>query len=167
MQNFFLTPNVLAAFSNLSPKRYNALQEYVKKKIQTVAATRWNFTSRSTNTVQQNWSELINFFQTCVDHSNEWDSDTVIKARWFFSFLKKKMTISYFLNYAQFFLRILMYCMTSFKRNALIYYITPRKLKIWVHAVDNIRYHNEQKYVCTTQYQPQQFRCFLNGNMRL
>jgi hypothetical protein len=46
---FFQTINGLAAHFPKSPKRVNALQDFVAKKFPSVAPTSWNFTSSLTN----------------------------------------------------------------------------------------------------------------------
>jgi hypothetical protein len=46
---FFQTISGMAAHFSKSPKRVNALQDFVAKKFPSVAPTRWNFTSRLTN----------------------------------------------------------------------------------------------------------------------
>jgi hypothetical protein len=46
---FFQIISGLAAHFSKSPKRVNALQDFAAKKFPSVAPTRWNFTSRLTN----------------------------------------------------------------------------------------------------------------------
>lgn len=84
---FFQTLSGLAAFFSKSPKRTHALKDFVGKKLPKVAPTRWNFTSRLVNTVQEYREPLLTFFDDLIENSCEWDNDTVVQARGFFSFL--------------------------------------------------------------------------------
>lgn len=61
----------------------------MKKKIPSVAPTRWNFTSRLTiNTVQQYRFQLIDYFESIIE-SSQWDNETLIKAQGFVAFLNR------------------------------------------------------------------------------
>ena len=90
---FFQTLSGLSAFFSKSSKRTYALHEFVQKKLPTVAPTRWNFTSRLCHTVKEYRSELCEFFQNIIEHSGNWDSETVIKSRGFLAFLQEIETI--------------------------------------------------------------------------
>ncbi|KAL4141345.1 hypothetical protein QTP88_004000 [Uroleucon formosanum] len=86
---FFQTMSGLAAFFSKSSKRTNVLQNFVKRKLPSVAPTRWNFTSRLVNTIKENYDMLLLFFEHIHDNSDDWDSDSILKAQGFLFFLKK------------------------------------------------------------------------------
>lgn len=91
---FFQTLGGLAAFFSKSSKRVHALQQFVARKLPTVAPTRWNFTSRLSNTVQKYRPQLVEFFQHIITESSaDWDTDTVVKAQGFKNFLQDFQTI--------------------------------------------------------------------------
>ncbi|KAF0715097.1 zinc finger MYM-type protein 1-like [Aphis craccivora] len=62
---------------------------FVKRKLPSVAPTRWNFTSRLVNTIKENYDMLILFFEHIHDNSDDWDSDSILKVQGFLFFLKK------------------------------------------------------------------------------
>ncbi|KAJ4433006.1 hypothetical protein ANN_15263 [Periplaneta americana] len=70
-----------------SSKRTQRLKEYTSKKMPRHAPTRWNFTSRLVQTVKEHRDEFIGFFQDILDDSSTWDSETVVTAQGFLTFL--------------------------------------------------------------------------------
>lgn len=85
---YFLSNDVrTCCFFSKSTKRTAVLKDFVQKKLPTVAPTRWNFSSRLVNTVNEYYDLLVEFFQEVLDTSDEWDGDTVLKAQGFLSFL--------------------------------------------------------------------------------
>lgn len=86
---FFQTLSGLPSFFSKSSRRSFALEEFVQKKLPSVAPTRWNFSSRLVHTVKEYREPLTEFFKNVVDKSNEWDVDSVVKARGFHSFLNE------------------------------------------------------------------------------
>lgn len=90
---FFLTLSGLAAFFSKSSKRNQALKEFVARRLPSVAPTRWNFTSRLSNTVKENRSQLLLFFKSIVDEPEKWELDDVVKARGYICFLEEPETI--------------------------------------------------------------------------
>ena len=78
---FFQTLSGLATFFSKSTKRTYALKQFVQKKLPSVAPTRWNFSSRLINTVNEYYTMLKAFFQDILDTSDEWDSDAILKAQ--------------------------------------------------------------------------------------
>lgn len=74
---FFKTLSGFCSFFSHSTKRVNALNESeVKKRFPSVSVTRWNYNSRIVNTVHENKTELISFFEHIVDDPDSWDTDT-------------------------------------------------------------------------------------------
>lgn len=90
---FFQTLSGLPAFFSKSSKRTIALEEFVQRKLPSVAPTRWNFTSRLVQTVKEYSVQLIEFFESIVENCSEWESDTVVKSRGFLSFLSEFNTV--------------------------------------------------------------------------
>lgn len=86
---FFQTISGLAAFFSKSSKRTYVLQNSVKRKLPSIAPTRWNFTSRLVNTVKENYDMLLLFFEHIHENSDDWDSESILKAQGFLFFLKK------------------------------------------------------------------------------
>lgn len=86
---FFQTMSGLAAFFSKSSKRTYVLQNFVKRKLPSVAPTRWNFTSRLVNTIKENYDMLLLFFEHIHENSADWDSESLLKAQGFLFFLKK------------------------------------------------------------------------------
>ena len=70
-----------------------AVARVTARKLPIVAPTRWNFTSRITKTVFKHRTQLIEFFESILDNSDCWDSDTLLKLEGFFRFLHKFETI--------------------------------------------------------------------------
>jgi hypothetical protein len=66
----------LAAHFSKSSKRVNVLQDFVAKKCPSAAPTRWNFTSRLTNSETQR-IQLIEFFNTLwgILGNGEWKNE--------------------------------------------------------------------------------------------
>ena len=92
-QIFFKSLNGLTAFFSRSSKRVRELQQFISRKLPSVAPTRWNFTSRITKTVFKHRTQLIELFESILDNSDCWDSDTLIKSEGFLRFLNKFETI--------------------------------------------------------------------------
>ena len=90
---FFKSLNGLIAFFSRSSKRVHELQQFISRKLPSVAPTRWNFTSRITKTVFKHRTQLIELFESISDNSDCWDSDTLIKSEGFLRFLNKFETI--------------------------------------------------------------------------
>ena len=72
---FFKTLSAVSTFFSHSSKRINALDK-----------TRWNFTSRLVNTVEQHLEDLIILFENIIDSPDDWDEATTLSARCFVSF---------------------------------------------------------------------------------
>ncbi|XP_067135315.1 zinc finger MYM-type protein 1-like [Centruroides vittatus] len=89
---FFQTLSGLSEFFSMSSKQTYALQCFVEKKFPSVTPTRWNFASRLVNTVMEKYDMIIMFFQDLLEHTADWDNDTVIKSQGFLSFLQKFQT---------------------------------------------------------------------------
>jgi hypothetical protein len=89
---FFQTLSGLATFFSKSTKRTYALKQFLQKKLPSVAPTRWNFSSRLVNTVNEYYTMLKAFFQDILDASDEWDSDAILKAQGLLTFLEKQQT---------------------------------------------------------------------------
>lgn len=79
------------------------MQEFVARRLPTVAPTRWNFTSRLSNTVQKYRPQFVDFFEHIVDNSENWENDTVVKAQGFKSFLQNFRTIFLLEVFSKFF----------------------------------------------------------------
>ena len=73
---FFQSLNGLSAFFSRSSKRSHELRQFMSRKLPAVAPTRWNFTSRISNTVLKHRNQLMDFFLYVVDNPEDWDSDT-------------------------------------------------------------------------------------------
>ena len=65
---FFQSLNGLSAFFSRSSKRSHELRQFMSRKLPAFAPTRWNFTSRISNTVLKHRNQLMNFFQYVVDN---------------------------------------------------------------------------------------------------
>ena len=93
MPDFFKSLNGLTAVFSRSSKRVHELQQFISRKLPSVAPTRWNFTSRITKAVFKHRTQLIELFESILDNSDCWDSDTLIKSRGFLRFLNKSEAI--------------------------------------------------------------------------
>ena len=90
---FFQTLSGLAAFFSKSSKRVHALQEFVSRLLPSAAPTKWNFTSRLSNTLQTYRLQFIGFFKDITENPEGWDSDTIVKAQGFLTFLEHFQSI--------------------------------------------------------------------------
>lgn len=90
---FFQTLSGLSSFFSKSSKRTCALQEFVQKRLPSLAPTRWNFSSRLVHTVKEHRGELLQFFESVLDNTDNWDSDAVVKSQGFLAFLNNFKTI--------------------------------------------------------------------------
>lgn len=90
---FFQTLTGLSAFFSKSSKRVNALQEFIQRKLPSIAPTRWNFTSRLTNTVSHYRTALIDFFENIIELPEIWNSETIVQSQGFISFLRNADTV--------------------------------------------------------------------------
>lgn len=85
---FFGIINSIAKFFAHSTKRVFALQEIIKLKIPNAAPTRWNYNSRTVNTIFQYREQLIEFFDQIVEHPENWDADTIAAGSGYLANLK-------------------------------------------------------------------------------
>lgn len=70
------------------------MQEYLKKSIPSFAPTRWCFTSRLVNTVEQYREQIIDFFTSIYESSDDtWDGPDRCVANGYSLFLKKFETV--------------------------------------------------------------------------
>lgn len=60
----------------------------VKKRLPSLAPTRWNFTSRLVQTVKNYSIDLQELFASMIENSSDWDAETVCSARGHFNLLK-------------------------------------------------------------------------------
>lgn len=86
---FFKTLSGIPNFFSHSSKRVNALAESeVTKRFPSIANTRWNYNSRIVNTVNENQTQLIGFFEGIVEDPDSWDTEAFITAKGYVSSLK-------------------------------------------------------------------------------
>ncbi|XP_031329186.1 zinc finger MYM-type protein 1-like [Photinus pyralis] len=86
---FFTNLLSFSVFFAKSSKRTRALATHVRKRIPTVAPTRWNFQSRIVQTAKEHKEDLEGLFQAIVEDQNqEWDRETTICARGFLTLLR-------------------------------------------------------------------------------
>nr|XP_018913349.1 PREDICTED: zinc finger MYM-type protein 1-like [Bemisia tabaci] len=90
---FFKTLSGIPKFFSKSSKRSFALQDFMSRKLPSVAPTRWNFMSRLVNTVHEFRAELLEFFESILDDSDSWDAKAILKARGFVQFLTEFRTV--------------------------------------------------------------------------
>lgn len=89
---FFVTLSGLSAFFNQSTKRTYFFDQVVKRRIPTVATTRWNYSSRLVNIVHTYRSDLIIVFEEMIEDPDTWGADAV-QARGFMQFLDSFNTV--------------------------------------------------------------------------
>lgn len=89
---FFLSLSGLSAFFSPSTKRSYFLDQIIKRRLPTVAPTRWNYSSRLVNVVQTHLSDLVTLFDEMIDDPDTWGADA-IQARGFLQFLKSFNTV--------------------------------------------------------------------------
>jgi len=85
----------MGSFFTKSSKRTHDLSNFTRKKMTKNAPTRWNFSSRLVNTVHEDNSYFIEFFQHVLDNSNDWDNEAIVLSQGFIHFLDSRQT--YFL----------------------------------------------------------------------
>lgn len=90
--SFFTSLCGIGSFFSKSPKRANSLSDFMSRKLPKIAPTRWNFSSRLVNTVKENRQALIEFFESIINNSDEWDSESILLARGCASFLESFKT---------------------------------------------------------------------------
>lgn len=82
---FFLSLSGLSAFFSQSTKRTYFLDQIIKRRLPTVAPTRWNYSSRLVNAVQTHFNDLVILFDEMIDDPDTWGADA-IQARGFLNF---------------------------------------------------------------------------------
>ncbi|KAL4135414.1 hypothetical protein QTP88_007027 [Uroleucon formosanum] len=75
---FFQTLTGMGSFFTKTSKRTHALSNFTRKKMPKNAPTRWNFSSRLVNTVHEDNTYFIEFFQHILDNSNDWDNEAIV-----------------------------------------------------------------------------------------
>lgn len=86
---FFSTLSGVCKFFSHSTTRTHALKQFMSKKIPSVSATRWNFSSRLVNTVHDYRSQLTEFFSSIENDPGNWKPDDITAAQGFIHFLSK------------------------------------------------------------------------------
>ncbi len=74
---FFANLGGLSAFFTHSPKCTKQLDEFCERWLPRVSQVRWNFNSRLVGTVHDKRAELVTLFQHILDHTGDFDRDTV------------------------------------------------------------------------------------------
>lgn len=92
-KTFFRTLSSLGSFFAHSTKRANHLKEFTNKKMPKNAPTRWNFSSRLVNTVNDYYEAFKLFFRNIVEDDDKWDNDTIVLAQGFLAFLSKPINL--------------------------------------------------------------------------
>lgn len=96
VSTFFSELGGFCAFFSRSPKRTSVLDDVVGSRLPRACATRWNFHSRSVNTVYEHRDDLLKCFKTIQDSGN-FDAVTVREAGEFVRMLEDG-TFSFFLQ---------------------------------------------------------------------
>lgn len=91
---FFSTLNGIATFASHSSKRTYALKEFLKRKIPSLATTRWCFSSRLVNVVYSYAENIQQYFESIQnDETNTWESNDRMAASGYCKFLKSFETV--------------------------------------------------------------------------
>lgn len=90
---FFSSISGLTSFFSNSTKRNYALDAIVHKKFPKVAPTRWNYFSRTVNTVKEYWEPLCELFDDILENPENWDGETILLSRGFLAFLQNFNTV--------------------------------------------------------------------------
>ncbi|CAH0393437.1 unnamed protein product [Bemisia tabaci] len=90
---FFKTLSGIPKFFSKSSKRSFALQDFMSRKLPSMASIQWNFMQRLGNTIHQFRTELSEFFESILDDSDSWDAKAILKARGFVHFLTEFRTV--------------------------------------------------------------------------
>lgn len=94
MSYIFYYLNGIATFASHSSKRTFAVEEHLKKSIPSFAPTRWSFTSRLVNTVDNYWKSIVDFFEGISESDEDkWNGPDKCTAFGYFDFLKKFQTV--------------------------------------------------------------------------
>ncbi|XP_070404461.1 zinc finger MYM-type protein 1-like [Nothobranchius furzeri] len=76
---FFSGLSGIASFFVRSPKRTSILDEVVARRLPRASTTRWNFNSRTVNTVHEHLEDLVQCFET-INSSGSFDGNTMREA---------------------------------------------------------------------------------------
>lgn len=79
--SFFKTMSSIASFFSQSSKRSHELKKFMEAKIPNVCRTKWAYTSRMANIVQENYTEILTCLGEIFLGDSDWDSDTCALAR--------------------------------------------------------------------------------------
>lgn len=75
---FFANLSSIATFFSKSPARVQSLNSFMKKRLPHVTPLRWNYSGRLVKIVQQNQSELLQFFTSVIEKEHrKWDDKTL------------------------------------------------------------------------------------------
>uniref|UniRef100_H3B203 DUF4371 domain-containing protein n=1 Tax=Latimeria chalumnae TaxID=7897 RepID=H3B203_LATCH len=74
--NLVLSQSIFSFFSH-STKQTQELDKVVRKRLPSVAPTRWNFSSRLVNTVEEHHKDLLELFGGIVENPEGWDHLTI------------------------------------------------------------------------------------------
>lgn len=85
--------NGISTFSSHSSKRSYCLKQFLKRKIPTLAPTRWFFTSRLINVVYEHRTVIIDYFREISNNLKDWNAIDREAARGFKRFLNKFDTV--------------------------------------------------------------------------
>lgn len=94
---FFWTLNGLAMSFFKSKKLRNELDILIRKRKPDSSEFRWNFNGSLINNVFGIRQPLIELFQSILDHSDGWDSESVSASNWFLPKLKNDLSFNFLL----------------------------------------------------------------------
>ena len=135
---FFSNLQGICTFFSSSPQRTAVLDEVVGKRLPRSVPTRWNFHTRSVNTVYEYREELIECMRTIQDESNITHSPTISQACGYEEILRNEN----FIFWLSFFHRIMPHVEILFnqvqKRTCEPSYLL-KQIQAFQHVVSNIR----------------------------
>lgn len=168
---FFSTLNGISMFASNSSKRAFSLKQYLKRKILSLAPTKWSFTSTLVNVIKEYRLTVIQYFRDIADDLKNWNAVDRNTASGFKRFLKKFNTIFLLEVLAPIFSRSDL-LFAALRSPAIDIAQCSKKIEDFINFLKNEKnigfkkaWNNTQKR-CDEEYKPAKKQARQNGNER-
>lgn len=133
----FSNIDFIVGFFSHSTTRSNKLQKYISQKIPQICKTRWNYISRSHNVIYNNFQEIKRFFNSIVEDSNVWDTNTLYKSESIIKIMEKDEFIIFLEIFSDIFV-LTDYLYNILQKRRFDIDFCNRKIKDTLNGIENI-----------------------------